>query len=92
VPKIPYTGPLSESSLIGSDPRKREHLRLKRWFYNDWCAIDPKLRTSIAGALHLSLDARYQPNGQGTLPPKQCQTLGKIMTIAMADRCLDLPG
>ncbi|MEW5980726.1 MAG: hypothetical protein AB1898_33600, partial [Acidobacteriota bacterium] len=43
--KIPIGGPLSESSLAGSDPVRREQFEaVKRWFYQDWCAIDAKLR------------------------------------------------
>src|SRR5262245_38683232 len=36
VQNIPYTGPLSESSLLGSNPTKQEQFEaVKRWFYND---------------------------------------------------------
>ena len=75
VEKIPYTGPLSESSLIGSDPRKREQFEaIKRWFYNDWCAIDPKLRTSIVEGISVFLSMfDTNPTVKETFcPPKQC--------------------
>ncbi len=73
--KIPYTGPLSESSLIGSDPYKREQFEaVKRWFYNDWCAIDQKLRTSIVEGISVFLSLfDTNPKVKRTFcPPKQC--------------------
>ena len=73
--KIPYTGPLSESSLIGSDPYKREQFEaVKRWFYNDWCAIDQKLRTSIVEGISVFLSLfDTNPIVKRTFcPPKEC--------------------
>jgi hypothetical protein len=73
--KIPYTGPLSESSLIGSDANRRQQFEaVKRWFYNDWCAIDPKLRTSIVEGISVFLSLfDTNPKVKRTFcPPKQC--------------------
>ncbi len=72
---IPHSGPLAETSLVGSDPCKREQFEaVKRWFYNDWSAIDPKLRTSIVEGISvfLSLFDTNPRVKQVFCPPKQC--------------------
>jgi len=73
--KIPFNVPLSESSLLGSDPIKQEEFEaVKRWFYNDWCAIDQKLRTSIVEGISVFLSLfDTNPKVKRTFcPPKQC--------------------
>ncbi|MEW5980453.1 MAG: TraM recognition domain-containing protein, partial [Acidobacteriota bacterium] len=72
---IPIGGPLSESSLAGSDPVRREQFEaVKRWFYQDWCAIDAKLRTSIVEGISVFLSLfDTNPQVKRTFcPPKQC--------------------
>jgi hypothetical protein len=73
--RIRYTGPLSECSVAGSDLMKREQFEaVKRWFYDDWCAIDQKLRTSVVEGISVFLSLfDDNPKVKRTFcPPKQC--------------------
>jgi type IV secretory system conjugative DNA transfer VirD4/TraG family protein len=73
--RIRYTGPLSECSVVGSDLIKREQFEaVKRWFYDDWCAIDQKLRTSVVEGISVFLSLfDDNPKVKRTFcPPKQC--------------------
>src|SRR3984885_10255258 len=47
---------LSEASTDQADSTRREQLEaVKRWFYNDWRRIEPKLRTSIIEGISVFL-------------------------------------
>jgi hypothetical protein len=55
--------------------RKREQLEaVKRWFYHDWCRIEPKLRTSIVEGISVFLSLfDDNPSVKATFcPPKEC--------------------
>lgn len=57
------------------DSRKVEQLAaVKRWFYNDWRRIEPKLRTSIVEGISVFLSLfDDNPDVKRTFcPPKQC--------------------
>src|SRR5215469_13184192 len=47
---------LSEAGFDKIDPDRQEQLQaVKRWFYNDWRRIEPKLRTSIVEGISVFL-------------------------------------
>ena len=47
---------LSEAGLDQIDPERQQQLQaVKRWFYNDWRRIEPKLRTSIVEGISVFL-------------------------------------
>jgi hypothetical protein len=47
---------LNESTGMSSSPDKREQLdAVRRWFYDDWHRIEPKLRTSIVEGISVFL-------------------------------------
>ena len=47
---------LSEAGFDQIDPERQEQLQaVKRWFYNDWRRIEPKLRTSIVEGISVFL-------------------------------------
>ena len=47
---------LSEAGFDKADPDRLEQLQaVKRWFYNDWRRIEPKLRTSIVEGISVFL-------------------------------------
>jgi len=57
------------------DTRKREQLEaVKRWFYNDWRRIEPKLRTSIVEGISVFLSLfDDNPDVKRTFcPPREC--------------------
>jgi len=57
------------------DARKREQLEaVKRWFYNDWRRIEPKLRTSIVEGISVFLSLfDDNPDVKRTFcPPREC--------------------
>jgi hypothetical protein len=72
---ISFTGPFTETSLLGEDSFKREQFEaIKRWFYHDWSAIDQKLRTSIVEGISVFLSL-FDDNPKVKrifCPPKQC--------------------
>ena len=58
-----------------ADSRKTEQLAaVKRWFYNDWRRIEPKLRTSIVEGISVFLSLfDDNPDVKRTFcPPKEC--------------------
>lgn len=66
------TIPRPESHL---DARKRDQLEaVKRWFYNDWRRIEPKLRTSIVEGISVFLSLfDDNPDVKRTFcPPREC--------------------
>ena len=47
---------LNEAGFDKADPDRLEQLQaVKRWFYNDWRRIEPKLRTSIVEGISVFL-------------------------------------
>jgi TraM recognition site of TraD and TraG len=66
---------LSESSLDHQNNEKRAQLdAVKRWFYNDWRRIEPKLRTSIVEGISvfLSLFDDNPSVKRAFCPPAEC--------------------
>jgi hypothetical protein len=66
---------LSESALDHSNGEKRAQLdAIKRWFYNDWRRIEPKLRTSIVEGISvfLSLFDDNPAVKRAFCPPAEC--------------------
>jgi hypothetical protein len=66
---------LSESGFDKADPYRLELLQaVKRWFYNDWRRIEPKLRTSIVEGISVFLSLfDDNPAVKRTFcPPPEC--------------------
>src|ERR1700728_1468429 len=66
---------LSEAGLAQADPDRFEQLQaVKRWFYNDWRRIEPKLRTSIVEGISVFLSLfDDNPSVKRTFcPPPEC--------------------
>jgi hypothetical protein len=66
---------LSEVGLDQADPDRIEQLEaVKRWFYNDWRRIEPKLRTSIVEgvSVFLSLFDDSPAVKRTFCPPPEC--------------------
>jgi TraM recognition site of TraD and TraG len=66
---------LSESRLNPGSSEKRDQLdAVKRWFYNDWRKIEPKLRTSIVEGISvfLSLFDDNPSVKRAFCPPAEC--------------------
>jgi hypothetical protein len=66
---------LSEAGFDQIDPERQEQLQaVKRWFYNDWRRIEPKLRTSIVEgiAVFLSLFDDNPAVKRTFCPPPEC--------------------
>jgi hypothetical protein len=66
---------LSEAGLDQIDPGRQEQLgAVKRWFYNDWRRIEPKLRTSIIEGISVFLSLfDDNPAVKRTFcPPAEC--------------------
>jgi len=66
---------LSEDSFDGIEPERQEQLQaVKRWFYNDWRRIEPKLRTSIVEGISVFLSLfDDNPAVKRTFcPPAEC--------------------
>ena len=66
---------LSEASTDQADPTRKEQLEaVKRWFYNDWRRIEPKLRTSIIEGISVFLSLfDDNPAVKRTFcPPAEC--------------------
>lgn len=73
--RLGITPVASIDSNIPVDSRKTEQLAaVKRWFYNDWRRIEPKLRTSIVEgiAVFLSLFDDNPDVKRTFCPPKDC--------------------
>ncbi|HWO37443.1 MAG TPA: TraM recognition domain-containing protein [Candidatus Acidoferrum sp.] len=65
----------SEAGLDQSDLERQEQLQaVKRWFYNDWRRIEPKLRTSIVEGISVFLSLfDDNPSVKRTFcPPPEC--------------------
>jgi hypothetical protein len=66
---------LSEAGFDKIDPERQEQLHaVKRWFYNDWRRIEPKLRTSIIEGISVFLSLfDDNPAVKRTFcPPAEC--------------------
>lgn len=66
---------LSEAGLDQIDPQRQEQLQaVKRWFYQDWRRIEPKLRTSIVEGISVFLSLfDDNPAVKRTFcPPAEC--------------------
>ena len=66
---------LSEAGFDQADPDRLEQLQaVKRWFYNDWRRIEPKLRTSIVEGISVFLSLfDDNPAVKRTFcPPPEC--------------------
>jgi TraM recognition site of TraD and TraG len=66
---------LSEAGFDRIDPERQEQLQaVKRWFYNDWRRIEPKLRTSIIEGISVFLSLfDDNPAVKRTFcPPPEC--------------------
>ena len=66
---------LSETGFDKADPDRLEQLQaVKRWFYNDWRRIEPKLRTSIVEgvSVFLSLFDDNPAVKRTFCPPPEC--------------------
>jgi hypothetical protein len=66
---------LSETGFDRADPGRKEQLEaVKRWFYNDWRRIEPKLRTSIVEGISVFLSLfDDNPAVKRTFcPPAEC--------------------
>ncbi len=66
---------LSEAGFDRIDPERHEQLQaVKRWFYNDWKRIEPKLRTSIIEGISVFLSLfDDNPSVKRTFcPPPEC--------------------
>jgi hypothetical protein len=66
---------LSQAGFDQVDPERREQLEaVKRWFYNDWRRIEPKLRTSIIEGISVFLSLfDDNPAVKRTFcPPAEC--------------------
>jgi hypothetical protein len=66
---------LSEAGFDQIDPRRQEQLQaVKRWFFNDWRRIEPKLRTSIIEGISVFLSLfDDNPDVKRTFcPPQEC--------------------
>jgi len=66
---------LSEAGFNQIDPARQEQLQaVKRWFYNDWRRIEPKLRTSIVEGISVFLSLfDDNPAVKRTFcPPPEC--------------------
>jgi hypothetical protein len=66
---------LSEAGFDQIDPRRQEQLQaVKRWFFNDWRRIEPKLRTSIIEGISVFLSLfDDNPDVKRTFcPPPEC--------------------
>jgi hypothetical protein len=66
---------LSEAGFDQIDPERQEQLQaVKRWFYNDWRRIEPKLRTSIVEGISVFLSLfDDNPAVKRTFcPPPEC--------------------
>lgn len=66
---------LSEAGFDQIDPERQEQLQaVKRWFYNDWRRIEPKLRTSIIEGISVFLSLfDDNPAVKRTFcPPPEC--------------------
>jgi TraM recognition site of TraD and TraG len=66
---------LSEAGFDQIDPNRQEQLQaVKRWFYNDWKRIEPKLRTSIIEGISVFLSLfDDSPAVKRTFcPPAEC--------------------
>jgi hypothetical protein len=73
--RLGITPGTSVESNIPVDSRKTEQLAaVKRWFYNDWRRIEPKLRTSIVEGISVFLSLfDDNPDVKRTFcPPKEC--------------------
>jgi hypothetical protein len=70
--------PWEAESVVGRTPvsleRKEQLEAVKRWFYNDWHRIEPKLRTSIVEGISVFLSLfDDSPSVKRTFcPPAQC--------------------
>jgi hypothetical protein len=76
--QIGITPKISVESKPDSASRKMEQLAaVKRWFYNDWRRIEPKLRTSIVEGISVFLSLfDDNPDVKHTFcPPKECYDL-----------------
>jgi hypothetical protein len=65
----------SEAGFDRMDPERQEQLQaVKRWFYNDWRRIEPKLRTSIVEGISVFLSLfDDNPAVKRTFcPPPEC--------------------
>src|SRR5712664_4239284 len=50
------SGQVTSTSQVIRDPKKRQQFEaVKRWFYQDWARIEPKLRTSIIEGISVFL-------------------------------------
>jgi len=66
---------LSEAGFDRIDPARQEQLQaVKRWYYNDWRRIEPKLRTSIVEGISVFLSLfDDNPSVKRTFcPPPEC--------------------
>jgi hypothetical protein len=66
---------LSEAGFDQIDPERQDQLQaVKRWFYNDWRRIEPKLRTSIVEGISVFLSLfDDNPSVKRTFcPPAEC--------------------
>jgi len=73
--QIGITPETSVENHSRADSRKTEQLAaVKRWFYNDWRRIEPKLRTSIVEGISVFLSLfDDNPDVKRTFcPPKEC--------------------
>ena len=73
--RIEVTAEVSVEGNSATDLRKTEQLAaVKRWFYNDWRRIEPKLRTSIVEGISVFLSLfDDNPDVKRTFcPPKDC--------------------
>jgi len=80
---------LSESGFDDIEPERYEQLQaVKRWFYDDWRRIEPKLRTSIIEGISVFLSLfDDNPTVKRTFcPPAECYDLK-----ANADRRFGVP-
>jgi hypothetical protein len=76
--QIGITPKISVESKPDAASRKMEQLAaVKRWFYNDWRRIEPKLRTSIVEGISVFLSLfDDNPDVKHTFcPPKECYDL-----------------
>ena len=68
---------MNESGATTPSPDKREQLEaLRRWFYDDWHRIEPKLRTSIVEGISVFLSL-FDDNpvvARAFCPPKSAYT------------------
>ncbi len=72
--ELEITGPFEDAVSGREDDKREEYQAVRRWFYNDWRRIEPKLRTSIVEGISVFLSLfDDNPSVKRTFcPPKEC--------------------